>query len=103
MHLRNTLGWVPVPTRGKSPFKFVPFPTFEEFQLLYRAGAKKESLFKMLKARSEGAAMSEVAAEFGVTKQRVGWLERQFVEKMGAAYASGLLPLDKGRHADENR
>lgn len=102
MHLRDCMGWVPIPARGKAPYRFVPFPTFEEFQLLYRAGAKKEWQYKMLKARSDGAEMSEVAKAFGVTKQRVGYLERHFIRKMGAAYISGLLPLEKGRRANEN-
>lgn len=103
MHLRDTLGFVPVPTRGRVPFKFVPFPSFDEFCLLYKSTVDKERLFKMMKARSDGAEMSDVAAQFGVTKQRVGYLERLFIRKMGAGYASGLLPLGTGRGADENR
>jgi hypothetical protein len=102
MNLRQTLGWVAIPTRGQQPFRFVPFPSYREFCLLYRKKANNEINYAMLKSRSEGTPLNAVAEAYELTKQRVSWLEREFVRKLGAAYAAGLLRLEKGRRPDED-
>lgn len=85
MNLRQAEGKVPVFTGGTlHPYKLVPFPSRGEFDSLYKnlGQASRDKYWTVLKARADGAMLTEAGKPFGITKERVRQIEAKFLRLM---------------------
>jgi DNA-directed RNA polymerase sigma subunit (sigma70/sigma32) len=82
MNLRQGKGKVPIHTGGETPWRLVRWPTREAFDDMFKRSPKRDQIWEMLRARSDGATLEEVGGRFGVSRERVRELEARFQRLM---------------------
>lgn len=85
-NLRLYGGRVPLPTgHPDNPILLVDFPSREDFEALYGKRVKGENIgryWEMLRARAQGATLTEAAKSQGLTRERVRQIEAKFLRLM---------------------
>jgi len=89
-NLRLYGGRVPVATgHPDNPILLVDFPSREAFGALYGKRVKGENVeryWEMLRARAQGAPLTEAAKAHGITRERVRQIEAKFLRLMRQDY-----------------
>ena len=105
MHLRRCHGLIPIPQRSPDrPFRFVPFPEFDDFKKLFKKQAKHiDRNWHILRMRANGATLWEIAHAYGMTAERVRQIEEQFLRVAAVGVQVGIVPTKRDQPDAENR
>ena len=94
MNLREANGLVPVRTADKTnPYKLIPFPKRDEFDLLLGNRIKqdaKDKWWDVLQSRARGATLQEAGQPFSIQRERVRQMEAKFLRLMSSKHAPRL-------------
>jgi DNA-directed RNA polymerase sigma subunit (sigma70/sigma32) len=84
VNLSKCGGMVPVYVGGESPYKLVPFPTREQFDVMYKSNSVvlRDKYWAILKKRAEGHTLQFIGNELVLTKQRIRAIEARFLRKV---------------------
>ena len=89
MNLSQANGKVPIEVGGDSPWLLIEWPSRDVFDALWSSRtppANIEKYWAMLVLRKDGAKLSEVGANFSVTRERVRAIEARFLRLMKEHY-----------------
>lgn len=82
MNLRQGQGKVPIFAGGETPWLLVDWPTREAFDEMFKRSSKRDSIWWLLRARSEGTTLQELSQRFGISRERIRQYEARFQRKM---------------------
>lgn len=82
MNLKQGEGKVPIFAGGETPWLLVDWPTREAFYEMFKRSPGRETIWEMLRARSNGATLQELSGVFGVSRERIRQYEARFQRKM---------------------
>ena len=82
MNLKQGQGKVPIFAGGETPWLLVDWPTREAFDEMFKRSPRREEIWELLRARSDGVTLQELAGRFGVSRERIRQYEARFQRKM---------------------
>jgi DNA-directed RNA polymerase sigma subunit (sigma70/sigma32) len=93
MNLKDCKGKVPVFVGGDIHYKFVDFPTREQFDELFKRNNKtlRDKYWGVLKMRSNGHTLIETGEVYTLTRERIRQIEAKFVKKVAVSLETGML------------
>ena len=93
MNLSRCKGKVPIFMGGDAPYKFVEFPSRQEFDILFRSNSKglREKYWNVLKMRADGHTLQSVGNTYTLTRERIRQIEARFLRKVATSLRTETL------------
>ena len=93
MNLKTCKGKVPVFVGGDVHYKFVDFPTREQFDLMFKSNNKtlRDKYWGVLTMRSQGHTLIAVGEAYTLTRERIRQIEARFLRKVAVSLETEKL------------
>jgi len=93
VNLKTCKGKVPVFVGGDVHYKFVDFPTREQFDEMFKRNniTLRDKYWNVLKMRSQGHTLLEVGGAYTLTRERIRQIEARFLRKVAVSLETEKL------------
>ncbi len=86
MNIKQGGGMIPIRNDGENPWRLVDMPSREDFDQLYprHTPEQRDKLYSIVKQRSQGKILVDIAKDHGLSKDRIRQIEAYFQRKLYA-------------------